>query len=167
MSICIPGSVSIVSLRGTKPNPWPVAMATTGKNHSCGLVVRQGQSRARWQAADQGSATTQAMMTTAVGGYAQRVRRTRAQGTLVERQQRGSGSLDSGAWHGTSRSLELMVGAAQGSGRKEMEIRGGGGGGINLFIKLHGKLKGPEVAEEPGMNFTIIAKFMHAPISNL
>ena len=126
---------------------------------------------ARWQwtavrrgAADQGSAAA------AVGGCAQRVRWTRARGTAVERQQRGSGSLDNGARHGTSRAVTQGAGALGrgGSGlRKEGNGNESGGVGRNLFIKLHGQLKGLEAADELGMNFSIIAKFMLAPISNL
>ena len=51
MSICRLGSACIVSLKGTEPDLRPVAMATTGTNHGCGLVMRQGQSKAWWQAA--------------------------------------------------------------------------------------------------------------------
>ena len=65
MSICSPGSVCIISLKCTEPDPKPVVMTSAGTNH--GPVVLQGQSRARengkrWQwtpvrrgAVDQGS----------------------------------------------------------------------------------------------------------------
>ena len=68
MSICSPGSVCIISLRCTEPDPRPVVMTSAGTNHGYGTVVLQGQSRARengkqWQwtpvrrgVADQGSA---------------------------------------------------------------------------------------------------------------
>ena len=47
MSICSPRSACIVSLKGTEPDPGPVAKTSTGTNHGCGPVVLQRQSRAR------------------------------------------------------------------------------------------------------------------------
>ena len=47
VSICSPGSAYIISLGGTEPDLGPVVMTSTGTNHGCGLVVLQGQSRAR------------------------------------------------------------------------------------------------------------------------
>ena len=47
MSICIPGSACIASLRCTEPDPGPVAMTSTGTNHGYGPVMLQGKSRVR------------------------------------------------------------------------------------------------------------------------
>ena len=55
MSLCSPGCACTVSLRGAELDPGPVAMATMGTNHSCGLVVRQWTPEHRG-AMEQGSA---------------------------------------------------------------------------------------------------------------
>ena len=47
MGICSPGSACIFHLWGAEPNPGPVVITTTGKDHVYGLVVLQGQSRAQ------------------------------------------------------------------------------------------------------------------------
>ena len=47
VTICSPRSACIVSLRCTEPHFGPVVMTSAGTNHGCGLVVLQGQSRAR------------------------------------------------------------------------------------------------------------------------
>ena len=36
-----------LSLWGTEPDPGPIAMTSTGKNHVCGPITWQGQNKAR------------------------------------------------------------------------------------------------------------------------